>query len=617
MTIDDVGIFQGYANGFTPLHILGRGDKKVQVSASGILRRLLQGSPVLSSSLRRGLVDEPGVIGYWPCEDSKNSSRLDPLVGSQSISFTGGPPRFGANTVFDASTALPEFGGAACVAPIDAYPATGASSVRCLFGFPDPADDAGEVVVMRVYTTGTIRRWDVAYRGSDGAVRLTAYNAFDEFVASSGLIAFGVNGSGRFFSLEMTQTGSDIAWVLRTIAQYSNLGGIAGTIPVHNFGTVTAVHLNPNATLKTVGFGHLIVQDTVTPQQTLQDELDAHNGEQAFVRMNRLAAENNLDITIFGDGIPGSGSRPVDRMGPQPLSTLVDLLRECETVDQGVLHDGIGDGLVMRLKYARENRSPALVIPATSLAQPFAPVDDDQRTRNRVEAKRSAGTTAVYEDSDGPLGTNAVGIYDSSVTINAQFDSSMQLFAGWLVSLGTVTGYRYPSLSVDLRASPELAAAWLGVVPGRRVDVTGLSDLLGGPVDTLSVLVEGVEQSITDGQWVGTLKCSLYDPWRIGVVAEETGDTGEYLLRPLSDGSTLVTGVSAGATSISVSTPSGPRWTTRADDFPFIIEVGGATATVTGITGTSSPQTFTINSLEYSASSGAEVTLHRPTRLGL
>jgi len=76
---------------------------------------------------------------------------------------------------------------------------------------------------------------------------------------------------------------------------------------------------------------------------------------------------------------------------------------------------------------------------------------------------------------------------------------------------------------------------------------------------------------------------------------------------------------SAGASSLSVATASGPLWTTTADDFPFDVEVGGIRVTVTAISGGSSPQTFTVTgaTVTKALSSGSAVTVWRPPVLAI
>ncbi|MFO7401321.1 MAG: hypothetical protein C0P63_018360, partial [Actinomycetales bacterium] len=80
--------------------------------------------------------------------------------------------------------------------------------------------------------------------------------------------------------------------------------------------------------------------------------------------------------------------------------------------------------------------------------------------------------------------------------------------------------------------------------------------------------------------------------------------------------STLSSSMSVNATSMSVSTSVGPLWTTALGDFPLDVMVGGERMRVTRITGTSSPQTFTvtrsINGIKKSHSPGEPVTLFKP-----
>ena len=59
-------------------------------------------------------------------------------------------------------------------------------------------------------------------------------------------------------------------------------------------------------------------------------------------------------------------------------------------------------------------------------------------------------------------------------------------------------------------------------------------------------------------------------------------------------GSQLHTSYSSSATSFSVDVTAGNLWTTSGGDVPFDINVAGERITVTAISGSSSPQTFTV-----------------------
>jgi hypothetical protein len=62
-------------------------------------------------------------------------------------------------------------------------------------------------------------------------------------------------------------------------------------------------------------------------------------------------------------------------------------------------------------------------------------------------------------------------------------------------------------------------------------------------------------------------------------------------------------------------------WTTIASDMPFDILMGGEQMTVTNITGSSSPQTFTVtrgvNGVVRSHSAGEDLRLFSPTNISL
>ena len=87
--------------------------------------------------------------------------------------------------------------------------------------------------------------------------------------------------------------------------------------------------------------------------------------------------------------------------------------------------------------------------------------------------------------------------------------------------------------------------------------------------------------------------------------------------------STLNTSAGPDDTSMSVRTSVGPLWTTAAADYPLDVIIAGELITVTAVSGTSSPQTFTVqrsrNGIRKShtaSTSGPAVELAKPTRWG-
>jgi len=243
-------------------------------------------------------------------------------------------------------------------------------------------------------------------------------------------------------------------------------------------------------------------------------------------------------------------------------------------------------------------------------------MDDDLAVRNRVRAERTRGGSDTVEDTTGLLGTTAIGVYDDTVTANIAYPDDITDLAGRAVARGTVVGYRYPQMPVKVHRDPGLAAATLALLPGQRVDVTGFSTVrTQNPAGTIPLMVEGYSETLDRFTWDVTLNCSSQLPWRSANWANTSGDTSALALRADTDGSTLNGARSAGATSLSVATPSGPLWTTVADDLPMDLDINGVKVHVTAVSGASSPQTMTCDALTADIPSGADVQLWDPLRL--
>jgi hypothetical protein len=615
-------IFFGFADTWQPSWDTTGTDATVEVTASGTLRRLAQGSAPLISSFRRAMLDRVGVDlrAYWPCEEPALAQTISSgivdhpamvLSGSAEFPF----PKFSESTAFACSHPLPLVNFSTWRGTVPRYTATGQVQLRFLAAFPRDPVVATSAIVASVFTGSTVCRWDIVYvAGGGGLLRLDLVDATGTRTDLSGLVDFNCDDTVRWYSLELDQDGADIDWTLRTIGLgYRSSGGVLDTVTTETLTRATGVAICPNGDLGDLVVGHVTVQDTIS---TFNDDLAAFNAydfELVTDRVQRLCDENGVAVTITGTSTA--------RMGPQSVAELVPLLRECEAVDGGLLCDGLANGLSYITGDERVNSAAALTLDASNgEVGNLIPIDDDQRTRNKVTAKRTAGGEATYEDEDGELGTAAVGIYDDSIEVNSIYVDDLVDHASRRVALGTLPGYRYPNLTMALHHDPTLADEWLAASLSSRVDVTNIEDVRSQhPAGTISLLLEGYTQQLDQYQWDITMNTSPYEPMRAGLYAANTGTTSEFVLRVDTDGSTLNAGASAGASSLSVATPSGPLWTTTADDAPFDIEVGGIRVTVTAVSGASSPQTFTVtgSTVTKALTSGSTVALWRPVGLGM
>ncbi|MBL8926314.1 MAG: hypothetical protein JNM77_08745 [Pseudonocardia sp.] len=625
-------LFQGNADGWSPGWSTDAVDATVTLSASGVLRRLAQGDAPVMSPMRRSIGTSTNVVAYWPCEDGPNAQNIAAEIGPYPMTFysaehPGGnagaavvPPELGASDAFLCSDPLLKLAGAELYGHVGDYTDTGAVQVRALVEFPD-GGATNETVLMGLATTGRSELWEVRYK-TGGDLNIRGWSRGSMIVDQT--INYEVDGRRGQLGLQLSQDGSDIDWRVDFLGD--DRDGIsefyASTVAGYTFGKVTRVQLNTDGGNEDVVMGHVALYNAAVSIWSNEDELMAFRGDwdaaEGEGRLWRLCEENAIPLAMFGDGTLVAWT---DRMGPQPRANLVALLREVETLDHGLLYDGHGPGLTYLTKRFRESRPARLTVDAAELAPPFAPVDDDQATCNEFTASRSGGGGWTHTDTDGPMGTEAIGRYDDTGTYNAHLDEVLPHFAAWAVAQGTVAGYRYPQLTVDVAKVADRAADVLALRPTHRVDITGLHAIRSDvPAADIRLAVEGYTMQLDSHRWLLTVNASPFERWAVGKLEADDADpqvAGEFPIILDTDGAELASGVSAGATSLSVATPSGPLWTTAAADMPLTIELGGVPVEVSAVSGASSPQTFTCAALPRAFAAGAAVKVWRPAMLGL
>ena len=630
-----VTLFQGYAVSWTPEWEVPGSPRTVSLTAAGYLRRALQGAAPVRSALTRSFSRNPYVVGYWPMEDGKESTQLAAGVGLTAASFTSGAKLSDKDTDAPSSDSVVTLGGARLSANVDPYPASQVNMVRCLWQFPVAGTIPDGTLLMQIFATGSAAKWDLNYKAG-GGVQLNVRDRFENVIYSSGTVSFTLDGECRLFDFTIVQNGANVDWTWGTLRPGNDtLGTISGTVTGATAGNIRAVSVNATGGLGDVGFGHLVVLSNDARRTALQRTLNAWAGEYAvsttggddrFVpRLQRLASEEGV-VLQWQSSYLGSGgtplntistdTTPVDTMGTQDTSTVIDLMRGVEETEGGILYDGVGPGLTYVERRVIEDAPATFTLDAAAyqVGPPLGLTADDQRLRNRVTVKREGGSSATAQDFSGPLGINTVGLYDDSVSLSLYTDEGCAVAAGWRLSLGTIPGYRYPTVTVDLESIPNEIAPIVYVRPGHRIAITNLNQRLPyGPQSLIRLLVEGVQHRISARGWKVQLTCSPFAPWRTGVVAADTGTTAEYVARASDEGTSVLTSsAAANATSISVTTPAGsPLWTTVSDDFSpnLRLDVGGYLVTCSAISGSSSPQTFTVSALPAAVAAGASVTL--------
>lgn len=623
--------FQGYANGWVPSWDTSGNLAVVAVSASGILRRLQQGKSPLRSSYTRGIGSSASLVGFWPCEDGASSARIAEYTGLQApvtvdpllVSFQQGTPPAGTDKVAKLSA------GAVLAAPVS-YASTNQWTLSLLVNIPSVP--AGDTVLVSWSTTGSYPHMQYLmtpnYLGTGQAnVRFQGYDSTGALVlddaipysdgASGGLVG---DGFGKWINIVLsmyTDTPNNEIFYEHSLygpdSDHKLLGN--GFIASKTAGQLTAWSMTATSGGALVGANvgqiavHSISLDWTDIVNTLYRKLlngyapgRFHAGETATARLARLCGEEGVPIEVVGTSTV--------TMGAQGIDTFINLLRECETADGGVLGDGRGPGLRYTARPLRYNTPAVLTLDAAGadVADPFNPTDDDQRNRNLYKVDRKNGSSVTYADVDGPLGTDTIGTYDSTLTVNVATDDVLLNRAAWQVHLGTVDEpYRYPTLNLDLAASPDVAAGWLATPLDSRLDVTNVDDVAPQhPTGTISLLLEGYTETLGPFDWRIAANCSPYGPYRVFTIGDQV------LGRLDTGGAQLGADAATGATSLTVVTTGVKRWidsATYPSMFPFDVEVSGTQVTVTAVAGTSSPQTFTVTGVTKPLHAGDTVKL--------
>ncbi|NEA61368.1 hypothetical protein [Streptomyces sp. SID12488] len=595
-------------------------DVRVPVEAAGILRRLGQGTKALDSTLRRRIPSYTP-LAYWPMEEGASASHAySPIVGVAPLTLT--------NVTWAGADTLPSSN------PLPVLASAGTSLPRMAGRVPAPAStltewsvqwmyrlDGGNPIqrtFMRILSTGTVAEWYFQQSNASAATVLGRDNDGNT-VFTQGLVTTTAT-YGQWIKMEFNavQNGANVDWHIGWVTVDGSAvafnASFAGTV-----GRPTGVASPPDgyaADLDGMALGHISVW-SVDDTAAFDNAISAWAGETAGARMTRLATEETVPLTLYGD--PAAQ----EQVGVQRPDALLTLFEEAGDADGGILYERRESvGLAYRDRNSLYNQPVSLALnylSAGHVAPPLEPVDDDQGVRNDITVQRADGASARVTLDTGALSTaappNGVGVYDESVTLNLYDDDQAEPQAYWRLHLGTLDEARYPVLRVDLAAAPSLIDSVTDVDSGDRITIANPPAWLPpGPID---LLAQGYTETIGHPvDWDLEFNCTPGSPWVVGVIGDD------LLGHADTSGSELAAGVTSGALSLSVNTTAGPRWTTAAADFPFDIRMGGEVMTVSAISGTSNPQTFTIsarsvNGIVKSHLSGTTLALAQPMIIAL
>lgn len=605
-------------------------DIRVPIEAAGVKRRLGQGNKPLNSVLFRAMKTLATVLplDYWPCEDGSASQTFASVVtGGSPITWTGTPSPAADSTV-TSSDPLPTVANSTWKAQVQSYVDTGVFEAHFVFSIP-AGGTTNNAVMARVFTTGTVARWDIVYTtAAAGSVEHFGYDAGGALIVDPGAATGGVNGTYGRIKLHVEQSGSsvynymELAQVLTAFPTAATEGSNTNTHASSTSGKITSILIDPNANMDAVAIGHVAAYTTSTGDapfgfnDAIKTALPSYRSEKAGTRARRLCTEQGVNFRLVG------AVADTQAMGPQGSDKFTDLVQATVDSDLALQFEPV-DGLALgfRTRKSLYNQTARLTLDysAHELSDSLKPVDDDQLSKNLITVSRDGGSSATAEQLVGPLSTadppTGIGVYDDAKTLSLYQDSQLVDQAGWRLRLGALDEPRYPEVDIQLShpsftGDYTLTAAALTTDVGDRIDVS--NPPAPSAPDTITMLVQGYTEVFDQFLHAIVFTCTPYTPWNVWVLEDPVFSRADTDWE--SAASVLATDYpDPTTTSLQVSVVSGPLWTTAAGDFPLDVMIAGERVTVTNITGASSPQTFTVtrsvNGVVKAQAAGAVVSL--------
>lgn len=579
-------------------------DITVPTHAGDRLERLSQKQKPLASPIRinldsfvntsTGLVD-----GYWPCEGTGSDTTLGADIG-----FTGAFS--GASLTTDST--LPGTAGVLAFSDDDGYALgqarTGVTNtqtafVLCYFKFPSVP--AGTVPFMYYYFTGgtvatvtlsaNLTTYIITATKSDGTSLLNSSVAFGAGAEPNQWIAM---------RILFTESAGTVTWEW---AWYP----VGAPVTYGTGSSFSATIGRPNKWLcpATTGRGGTSIAHVLLSRANINFDtatfIGSTNGyanELCDDRVARICRQIGIPYWIVGRHNDAGGNDLTERMGPQPLDTPLNIIKEAVLLDGGYLY-GPRDkfGIAFRLRSSLVNAyTTTLDYSAKVLSGTIAPDENTTNIANDVIVTRPAGGFGRWVKTSGPLNISepaddpdGVGLYDTTVSLNAYLETRLVELAQDQVLHGTVDELRYPVLTIELArraltSNAALTAAVRAKDQGDAFTLTNLPSFM--PPDDVDLIINGYTEWLRNRSQEFTYNLAPYSVYRTNDLSLSTRSPH----KTCATVSSLNAGITSSATSFAVKTTSGKLWYTGASNLDVFI--GGERMTVGSISGTTSPQTF-------------------------
>lgn len=564
-------------------------NKFVDASASGILRRLGQGSHPVQSTIYTSLrsrIETGQLVAYWPHEDSTGSTSVASAVpGGKAMTITTGVPDWENYTDIPASRALPRANQATWTGIVPAYNSTEAS-VRYVQRLPTNGL-ANNSRMTDIYLSGTLASIQVWF-DTTGNPRLIFVDDNSTTIFDTGYLpTFDMNGVDSTVAIDLAQNGANIDYTITIVALTDNISSgntsptASSTLNSRTMGLVQRVTMNPSHSSSDTVFGHLYVQKEITTVFDTSDQLAAYAGEPACERIRRLCEENGVDFRFIG---PSDSSA---LMGAQLPGELMDLIFEAVEADDGLLFEPMDQlALGYRTNQSLYNQPSHITLDysASELAEVPTPIDDDRFTANDVTVSSTYGSSArqtletgrlsVLEPADG-----GVGRYATTLDRSIRHDQSLADTARWQVHKGTVDEARFPTVEVnvartEVQSNVTLEARLHDAEIGDKLTITNMDDN-GVPVppDDVNQIIQGWTEVMSNFEHEFTFNCTPDKPFQVA-------EYGTSRYGPTN--TTIVNALDTTQTNIDIVSENGIYWQNFTST-SYDILVGGEVMTLTAI----------------------------------
>lgn len=536
--------------------------------------------------------------GYWPMEEGNQAGQFESgLPNGLPGDIVLGAPDFASNQDFACSLPIPTLNDSDIRFPVPVYSST-VHTIVFLLSMPETDDAAvGQNIVDVVIADGTARTISLAYNAAgSGSFQLLATDSSGAAIYTGGTADFLLRGNAQQVTWRLEQTGGQVYSYLSTAREPSGLSatGPSALTGVTTLGRVETIRVNPGGGYDNVAVGHVTFAPYSWDIYTTYFDLYGWGSRAAMYRLLRIGYEEGIPVSY-----QDSGDVVTTALGRQKTMSIFKLLTQITELDGGFLTGPKGElGLNLRTRGSIYNRDPAFTLHGGSgghIGDPFDPAFDFAETVNRVTVDRIDGATVVREETTGRLSTSpppsGVGRRERSFIISAGSDSVAGLLADERLNTGVIRGPRIKELNLSPMARNSITVEQMADLSiGDRVDGDTLNTR--NVYGTLSAIVIGYELQLRE-RFSPELKlnCTRGEPYRAFAL------TGDDRARP--DGfdtvmtSTVNTTTLAGLTMDSQS--GNYRWTTRASDFPILLDIAGEHVLVSSITGAGTAQTLVVS----------------------